>query len=88
MFQDFKIFSATFDQNITMEYEPSQGIEEYLNELDISDWVRSLPQQGDTVLSREFDKNGITLSGGEQQKVGIARTLYKSFVKMLQFCAI
>lgn len=77
LFQDFKIFSATFDQNITMEYEPSQGIEKYLNELDISDWVRSLPQQGDTVLSREFDKNGITLSGGEQQKVGIARTLYK-----------
>ena len=31
-----------------------------------------------TVLSKEFDKAGIYLSGGEQQKIGLARTLYRT----------
>ena len=81
MFQDFKVFSASFDQNIAMAYDvtqKSEDIQYLLNKFDASSWVAELPYGRDTVLSREFDKNGINLSGGERQKVAVLRTLYKT----------
>ena len=39
--------------------------------------LSSLPQGLDTQLTREFSENGVNLSGGESQKIAIARTLYK-----------
>ena len=38
-----------------------------------------MPKGADTVLTREFDKNGIGLSGGENQKVSAARLFAKDF---------
>ena len=81
MFHDFKVFSASFDQNIAMAYDvtqKSEDIQYLLNKFDASSWVAELPYGRDTVLSREFDKNGINLSGGERQKVAVLRTLYKT----------
>ena len=37
---------------------------------------KELPQGTDSILLREFDDNGVSLSGGEAQKVAIARTFY------------
>ena len=38
---------------------------------------RSLPNGIDTVLNKSYDPNGTELSGGQQQKLAIARALYK-----------
>ena len=41
------------------------------------DKINSLPKGRDTMMFREFDRDGVQLSGGEQQKLAIARALYK-----------
>jgi ATP-binding cassette subfamily B protein len=41
--------------------------------------ISSLPNGGDTVLTREFDENGAGLSGGENQKVSTARLFARNF---------
>ena len=43
-----------------------------------SGFGKELKKGADTVLLREFDDNGLSLSGGEAQKVAIARTFYKN----------
>ena len=42
-----------------------------------SDKLEKLDGGIDTLLTREFDKSGTQLSGGESQKVAIARAFYK-----------
>lgn len=49
-----------------------------LESIKFTDRINALSQGVETLLSREFDVDGIELSGGEQQKVSIARALYKN----------
>lgn len=44
---------------------------------EIEDIINALPDGADTYMSKEFDKNGVELSGGEQQKAVIARAIYR-----------
>ena len=39
--------------------------------------MKTLPDQLDTNVGREFEENGVTFSGGEKQKMAIARAIYK-----------
>ena len=43
------------------------------------DRLRSMPSGLDSVLTKEFDENGVYLSGGESQKVAISRVLAGDF---------
>ena len=45
----------------------------------IWDKTSGLPEGGDTVITKEFEKDGIGLSGGENQKVSVARLFAKDF---------
>ena len=45
--------------------------------LKTADFNRKLPDGTDSMLLREFDDNGVSLSGGEAQKIAIARAFYK-----------
>lgn len=49
-----------------------------LEESGFGEWIISLKDGLDTPLSTEFEENGVSLSGGESQKVAIARVLYKN----------
>ena len=40
-------------------------------------WVDKLPQKLDTALYQDYEDNGIEISGGEAQKLAIARAIYK-----------
>lgn len=79
MFQDFKLFSMTIAQNLKMKYEindfEKREINTILDFVQLNDEIRKLPNKTDTILSKEFDENGIYLSGGEQQKIALARSL-------------
>ena len=78
VFQDFKIFAFSAAENIALDttFDKSK-IELSIEKSDIKGKIDALPKGIDTSLSKMFDEEGIELSGGEQQKLAIARTLYK-----------
>ena len=75
VFQDFSLFGATLGENVSMdETHDAKRVEESLEK---SDFNRELPNGTNSILLREFDDDGISLSGGEAQKIAIARAFYK-----------
>ena len=76
VFQDFSIFSATLGENVSMN--DSHDKEKALEALKSAHFDRKLPEGTDSILLREFDDDGISLSGGEAQKIAIARAFYKN----------
>lgn len=80
VFQDFKIFSLTVAENVLMrrmKEEDRQRVETALKNGGVYDKVMSLPKGIETTLTREFDSEGAVLSGGENQKIAIARVFAK-----------
>ncbi|MBQ6708648.1 MAG: ABC transporter ATP-binding protein, partial [Clostridia bacterium] len=75
VFQDFKIFSATIGENVALDIDYDKDRVE--NALNHAGFKKELPDGVDTVLLREFNDEGMMLSGGEEQKVAIARAFYK-----------
>jgi ATP-binding cassette subfamily B protein len=78
VFQDFKIFSYSLRQNIYcgLEGDEAKAIDA-LKRAGIYSRVLSFPQGLDTMLYQDNEENGVEISGGEAQKIAIARALYK-----------
>lgn len=78
VFQDFSLFAVPISQNVStsVEYD-KEKLWRCLKEAGIADRVEQMPQQENTVLYKELDDNGIEISGGEAQKIAIARALYR-----------
>ncbi len=82
VFQDYKNFAISVYENVVCHECSDQEKEmskKALMQSGIWEKISSLPMGGDTVLTREFDKNGVGLSGGENQKVSAARLFAKDF---------
>lgn len=75
VFQDFQIFSATVGENVALSKEYDE--KRVWQALEKAGFRKNLPDGLETMLLREFDDNGLMLSGGEQQKIAIARAFYK-----------
>lgn len=75
VFQDFQIFSASVGENVALSTEYDE--ERVWNALKAAGFDKELPKGLETILLREFDEQGLMLSGGEQQKIAIARAFYK-----------
>ena len=82
VFQDYKNFAVSVFENI-MCHECTDDEKEFaqkaLQQSGIWEKISGLPKGGDTVLTKEFEKDGIGLSGGENQKVSVARLFAKDF---------
>ena len=78
VFQDFKLFAFPLSQNVaaSVEYN-SEKIEKCLNEAGFDERLKTLTNGIDTPLYKDFDENGVEISGGEAQKIALARALYK-----------
>ena len=83
VFQDYKIFAATVAQNVVNgKYNDETDRETVLSALDSADFTEKLStlKNGiDTHLTREFNDEGTNLSGGEAQKVAIARVFATNY---------
>lgn len=80
VFQDYKLFASTIADNVRMDAagEPDgKEIEQALEQSGFTERLASLPGGIQTPLTREFEAEGVNISGGEAQKVAIARTFYK-----------
>lgn len=75
VFQDFQIFSASVGENVALSTEYDE--ERVWKALKAAGFDKELPNGLETILLREFDDEGLMLSGGEQQKIAIARAFYK-----------
>ena len=85
VFQDFQVFALPLSQNVLMK-EPEneaerQLVEEALIKAQFGDKLEQLRKTHkgiDTPLTKEFDKEGVILSGGQTQKIAIARVFAKN----------
>ncbi len=75
VFQDFQIFSASVGENVALSTYYDE--EKVWQALKAAGFDKELPNGLETILLREFDDEGLMLSGGEQQKIAIARAFYK-----------
>ena len=79
VFQDFKIFAFSIKENIAPGNDTDlDKIKNILDQVSMSDRIKELPNGLDTKLNKEFDEDGIEFSGGQAQKIAIARALYKN----------
>lgn len=80
-FQDFELFSMSVLENVILgklETEAQrEAAMEALRKSGALEQMEKLEKGVDTVLTREFDENGAVLSGGQTQKIAVARTFAK-----------
>ncbi len=83
VFQDYKVFALSVSENILcrpVENDDDKKIVQLaIKNSGADSFVNKLPEKEDTVISREFDEKGTGLSGGEQQKLCVARMFAKDF---------
>lgn len=77
VFQDFKLFAFPLWQNLAAGYERDDDkIRDSLERAGAWEFVKRLPQGTDTMLFKDRE-GGVDISGGESQKLALARALYK-----------
>ncbi len=78
VFQDFKLLSQPLGQNVAAaeDYDRARA-EECLRKAGFGGRLGELPRGLDTCLYREFEDDGVEVSGGEAQKIALARVLYQ-----------
>lgn len=78
VFQDFSLISASVGENVACDMV--QDRERVLSALDkagFGERLSKMTKGTDTVIYREYDENGEEISGGEAQKIALARAVYK-----------
>ena len=77
VFQDYRLFAATVAENVMLRGDLSDGekavVKDALEKAGIYEKIEALPNGIDSNVTREFDKEGAMFSGGEAQKLSLAR---------------
>lgn len=85
-FQDYKVMAMSVKDNVLMGTKvdnPDETVERALRCAGVWEKVQSLAAGMETIMTKEFDKDGAVLSGGEQQKIVVARAFaQKASVKV------
>lgn len=84
VFQDFKLFGFTISENVypkdikTISSQESEKINQTVLSVGLMNATKKYNKGIDTTVFKIFDDNGVEPSGGEQQKIAIARALFKN----------
>ena len=77
-FQDYSLFAFSIAQNVAAsESVDEERVLSCLDRVGLGDKVAGLPKGIHTNIGRDFENDGVDFSGGEQQKIALARALYK-----------
>lgn len=82
VFQDYRVFAMTIAENVLTEEVTDENIGTAVNALKMAgvyEKIGKLPNKENSILTKEFDKEGVLLSGGETQKVTISRLFARDF---------
>jgi ABC-type multidrug transport system fused ATPase/permease subunit len=78
VFQDFKLMAFSVGENIAADITASdERALEAARKAGFDERLQALERGLDTSVYKDFDKNGVEFSGGEAQKIAIARAVYK-----------
>lgn len=80
VFQEVFAFSFPLSENVSCVREGEEDrkrLQKCLEEAGLWQRVQALPRKASTSMNRDMDEEGVTLSGGEMQKLMLARALYK-----------
>lgn len=81
LFQDVSFFSMSIAENVSFQTNDCTDrfrLEECIRKAGMEKKIHSLKNGMDATLTKNLDMDGAELSGGEYQKLGMARTLYKN----------
>lgn len=85
VFQDFEAFSFTLGETLACDTDVNKTkAEDALSRAGMRERLEELPEGLSTYVGKSFDESGVNFSGGEKQKIAIARAIYKDapFVMM------
>lgn len=79
VFQDYRLFNFSIAENISCQEKETDvsEIKRLIKEVGLEEKVRELPLGIESRFGKDYDKDGIEMSGGQAQKIAIARALYK-----------
>lgn len=79
VFQDFSVLEASVAENVAQRVDgiDEQRVRDCLKQAGLEEKIRSLPQGIRTNIGREVYEDGVELSGGQFQRLMLARALYK-----------
>ena len=79
VFQDLHIFPVSIKDNIVWDGQVDEAcFAQCLEQADLAEWVSSLKEKENTKLVQELEESAVNLSGGQSQKLLLARALYKN----------
>jgi ATP-binding cassette subfamily B protein len=79
VFQDFRLFSFPLGQNVASSVDYDRELaEKCLDMVGFGERMKDMPKGLDTTLYKDFEEDGVEISGGEAQKIALARALYKN----------
>lgn len=79
VFQDFVLFAFSVSDNIT-SFDANNNhdlFRKIVTETGVCDFIWKYPRLYDTYVSNAYSNDGVEFSGGEQQKIALARAIYK-----------
>ena len=83
MFQNHQEYAFSVADNITMFSDRNDdALRDAMKESGISDMIASWERGADTCITHRFDAQGKELSGGQAQKLALARSLYRRDAKL------
>lgn len=78
VFQDFQIFAFPVGENVAAGSKVDKElVKDAMRRAGLGERLEGLPKGLDTCVGKDYDETGVTFSGGEKQKLAIARAVYK-----------